>query len=479
MTALTDLTLAELRDGLAARRFSAREVTEACLARMAETRALNAFITETPERALADAERADANLAAGRGGLLEGIPLAVKDNYCTKGIRTTAASRILETFVPPYESGVSDRVWSAGAILMGKTNMDEFAMGSSSTTSAFGPVINPVKAPDDPRDRVPGGSSGGSAAAVAARAVPGALGSDTGGSVRQPASFCGCVGLKPTYGRCSRWGLIAYASSLDQAGPLARSVRDAAILLEAMAGLDPRDSTSVDRPVPRYEAAVGQSVKGLTIGIPKEYRLAGLRSDVARLWDETADRLRAAGATVQEVSVPLARYALPAYYIIAMAEASSNLARFDGVKYGLRAAEAGNITEMYEATRAEGFGTEVKRRIMIGTYTLSAGYYDAYYKKAQQVRRLIADQFNQVLSQVDALLFPTSPVPAFPIGEDTIAADPVAMYLIDVFTVTVNMTGLPALSVPAGLSDEGLPLGMQLLGRPFDEETLLRVGAVV
>jgi aspartyl-tRNA(Asn)/glutamyl-tRNA(Gln) amidotransferase subunit A len=482
MAALTDLTIAELRQGLRARRFSAQEVTMAHLDRMAATRDLNAFITETPERALADAGRADARLKAGGDTALvrplEGIPLAVKDNYCTRGVRTTAASRILENFVPPYESTVTRKVWDAGAVLLGKTNMDEFAMGSSTMTSAFGPTRNPLRRPGDPRDLVPGGSSGGSAAAVAAHAAPAALGSDTGGSIRQPASFCGIVGLKPTYGRCSRRGMIAYASSLDQAGPITRTVRDAAIVLHAIAGPDPLDSTCVDLPVPDYEAAIGRSVRGLRIGIPREYRLDGLRTDVTALWDRGADALRQAGAEVVEVSLPLSRYALPAYYIIAMAEASSNLSRYDGVRFGLRQ-DGRSLDELYENTRAAGFGAEVRRRILLGTFTLSAGYYDAYYKKAQQVRRRIADEFARVLTGVDALLFPTSPIPPFAIGDDSFTADPVAMYLIDVFTITVNLAGLPALSVPAGLSDEGLPLGLQLVGRAMDEETVLTLGAAL
>jgi len=473
MTILTDLTLAEARAGLRKADFTAVELTRAFLDRMAETRDLNAFITETPERALADAARSDAKLRAGTARPLEGLPLAVKDNYCTEGVLTTAGSHILNNFVPSYESTVTWKVWDAGAVLLGKTNMDEFAMGSSTMTSRFGPARNPVKAKDDPRDRVPGGSSGGSAAAVAARSALAALGSDTGGSVRQPASFCGVVGLKPTYGRCSRWGLIAYASSLDQAGPIARTVRDAAILLNAMAGSDDKDSTSIDQPVPDFESFVGQSVKGMRIGIPKEYRLEGLRDDVVALWERGAAMLRDAGAEVVEVSLPMSRYALPAYYIIAMAEASSNLSRFDGARYGLRV-DDDSLTEMFENTRAEGFGEEVKRRILLGTFTLSAGYYDAYYRKAQQVRTLIKRDFDIVFESVDALLYPTSPIPAFPIGE--LMDDPVAMYLIDVYTITVNLAGLPAMSVPAAISAEGLPLGLQVVGRPFEEGTVIRVG---
>ena len=476
MSGLTAFSLAEARNGLLKGDFTARELTRAYLDAMAATRDLGAYITETPERALADADASDARLRAGTARPLEGVPLAVKDNYCTRGIPTTAASRILAGFTPPYESSVSQRVWDAGAVMLGKTNLDEFGMGSSTMTSAFGPTRNPLKRPGDDRNLVPGGSSGGSAAAVAAGAALASLGTDTGGSIRQPASFCGITGIKPTYGRCSRWGIIAYASSLDQAGPITRTVRDAAILLKEMAGFDARDSTSTDRPVPDYEAALGTSVKGKRIGIPKEYRLPGLRDDVNMMWDRGAQRLRDAGADVVEVSLPLSRYALPCYYIIAMAEASSNLARYDGVRFGRR--DAGDsLIEMYENTRSLGFGPEVRRRILLGTFVLSAGYYDAYYKKAQQVRRRIADDFDAALKQVDALLFPTSPVPAFAIGENL--DDPVAMYLIDVFTVTVNLAGLPAVSVPAGLSTDGLPLGLQVVGRPFDESTVLRLGEVL
>lgn len=479
MAALTDLSVRELRDGLKAREFSAVEVAQAFIDRMDATRGLNAYITQTPERALADAARSDALLAKGEGRALEGVPLAVKDNYCTAGVRTTAASRILENFIPPYESTVSQKMWDAGAVLLGKTNMDEFAMGSSTASSYFGPTFNPLKAKGDDRNRAPGGSSGGSAAAVAARSAPAALGSDTGGSVRQPASFCGVVGLKPTYGRCSRYGIIAYASSLDQAGPIARTVEDAAILLTSMAGGDMRDSTSLEAPVPDFAAAVGRSVKGLRIGVPKEYRMEGLRADVLRAWDDGINRLKDAGCEIVEVSLPLSKYALPAYYIIAMAEASSNLARYDGVRFGLRV-EGKSLAEMYENTRSAGFGAEVKRRILLGTYTLSAGYYDAYYKKAQQVRALISRDFARVFEGVDAILHPTSPIPAFALGDESFEKDPVAMYLIDIFTITVNLAGLPAISVPSAvLSDEGLPLGLQLVGKPMGEEVLVGLGGVV
>ena len=478
MSDLTALSLAEARDGLRARSFSAGELTRAYLAAMEAGRGLNAYITETPERALADAETADSRLAAGTARPLEGLPIAVKDLYCTRGVRTTAASNILGTFVPPYESTVSAKVWDAGAVMLGKTNLDEFGMGSSTMTSAFGASVNPLKRQSDDRPLVPGGSSGGSAAAVAGGTALASLGTDTGGSIRQPAALCGITGLKPSYGRCSRWGIIAYASSLDQAGPITRTVRDAAILLREMAGFDPKDSTSADRPVPDYEAVLGGGVRGLRIGVPREYRLDGLRADVAAAWNEGARRLTDAGAEVVEVSLPLSRYALPCYYIIAMAEASSNLARYDGVRYGQRVTEPGHsLIDMYEATRSAGFGAEVRRRILIGTFVLSAGYYDAYYKKAQQVRRMIADDFAAAFGRVDALLYPTSPVPAFAIGEKM--DDPVAMYLDDIFTVTVNLAGLPGISVPVGRSTEGLPLGLQVVGRPFDEETVLRFGEVL
>jgi aspartyl-tRNA(Asn)/glutamyl-tRNA(Gln) amidotransferase subunit A len=476
MSDLTSLCLAEARTGLRSGAFSARELTGAYLEAMAAKRGLNAYITETPERALADAAESDRRLRAGSARALEGLPIAVKDLYCTRGVATTAASRILDGFVPPYESTVSQKVWDAGAVMLGKTNLDEFGMGSSTMTSAFGASHNPLKRPGDPRVLVPGGSSGGSAAAVAAGTALASLGTDTGGSIRQPAAFCGITGIKPTYGRCSRWGIIAYASSLDQAGPITRTVRDAAVLLREMAGFDPKDSTSVDRPVPDYEAVLERSVHGLRIGIPKEYRLPGLAADVTAMWDDGVRRFRDAGAEVVEVSLPLSRYALPCYYIIAMAEASSNLARYDGVRYGRR--EAGDsLIDLYENSRSAGFGAEVRRRILLGTFVLSAGYYDAYYKKAQQVRRRIADDFAAAFRQVDALVFPTSPVPAFALGQHL--EDPVAMYLIDVFTVTVNLAGLPALSVPAGTSADGLPLGLQVVGRPFDEETVLQLGQVL
>jgi len=471
---LTDLTLAEARDKLRAREISAQELTEAHLNAIESAKALNAFVVETADRAHADAAQSDSRLAKGEGGLLEGIPVAIKDLFCTEGITSTAGSHILNGFRPTYESTVSANMWREGAVMLGKTNMDEFAMGSSNETSHYGPVRNPWRADGDNRDLVPGGSSGGSAAAVAASLCLGATGTDTGGSIRQPAAFTGTVGLKPTYGRCSRWGIVAFASSLDQAGPMTRTVRDSAIMLRAMAGHDQKDSTSVDVAVPDYEAALDRSVKGLRIGVPAEYRIDGTPAEIAALWDQGIAWLKDAGAEIVEVSLPHTKYALPAYYIVAPAEASSNLARYDGVRYGFRE-DRDDLTEMYEATRAAGFGAEVKRRVLIGTYVLSAGYYDAYYLQAQKVRTLIADDFKKTWDRVDALLTPTTPESAFGIGEKS--DDPVAMYLNDILTVPANMAGLPALSVPAGLSARGLPLGLQVVGRAFDEETVLQVGA--
>jgi aspartyl-tRNA(Asn)/glutamyl-tRNA(Gln) amidotransferase subunit A len=478
---LVDLDLCEARGGLRRREFSARELAAAYNAAVEQARPLNAYITPTPERALAMAEAADRRLRRGAGLPLDGIPIAVKDLYCTSGVLTTAASHILDGFCPPYESTVTGKLWQAGAVMLGKTNLDEFAMGSSNTTSWFGPVENPWgRRPErDPRDHrplVPGGSSGGSAAAVAARAALAAIGTDTGGSIRQPASFCGIVGLKPSYGRCSRWGVVAYASSLDHPGPMARTVRDAAILLGAMAGHDPRDSTSAPLPVPDYEAALTGDIRGLRVGIPREYRAPGMPAEIEALWQKSVEWLREAGAEPIEISLPHTRYALPAYYIIAPAEASSNLARYDGVRFGLRV-EGKSLDEMYELTRAAGFGAEVRRRVLIGTYALSAGYYDAYYLKAQRVRTLVARDFDAAFERVDCLLAPTAPSAAFPIGEKS--DDPVAMYLNDVFTVPANLAGLPAVSVPAGLSAEGLPLGLQLIGRHFDEATVLRAAQVL
>jgi len=478
MTELTSLTIAQARDGLKAKRFSATELADAHLAAMERARALNAYILETPEVARAMAQASDKRIGSGEAGPLEGIPVAVKDMFCTKDVRTTACSHILDNFVPAYESTVTAQLWRDGAVMLGKTNNDEFAMGSSNETSFFGPVTSPWRCEGSNTQLVPGGSSGGSAAAVAANICLGATGTDTGGSIRQPAAFTGIVGIKPTYGRCSRWGTIAFASSLDQAGPFARSVRDCAILLRSMSGHDPKDTTSVDRTVPDYEAAIGKSVKGMRIGIPKEYRLDGMPSEIEKLWEQGAEWLKKAGAEMVEVSLPHTKYALPAYYIVAPAEASSNLARYDGVRYGLRE-ENRDITGMYEKTRASGFGAEVRRRIMIGTYVLSAGYYDAYYLRAQKVRTLIKKDFEDCFDNgVSAILTPATPSAAFGIGEKG-GADPVEMYLNDVFTVTVNMAGLPGIAVPGGLSAEGLPLGLQLIGRPFDEETLFSLGDVI
>jgi aspartyl-tRNA(Asn)/glutamyl-tRNA(Gln) amidotransferase subunit A len=478
MTDLTSLTLAQAREALRKKEFSATELAEAHLAAVEQARALNAFVVETPERARAMARASDARLAKGEGRPLEGLPLAIKDLFCTEGVRTTACSHILDNFVPPYESTVTAKLWRAGAVLIGKTNADEFAMGSSNETSYYGPVVSPWRRRGAQTKLVPGGSSGGSAAAVAARVCVGAIGTDTGGSIRQPAAFCGVVGLKPTYGRCSRWGIVAFASSLDQAGPFGRTIGDCAILLRAMAGHDPKDTTSADVTVRDYEAAIGRSVKGVRIGIPKEYRVPGMPAEIEALWQKGADWLKEAGAELVEISLPMTKYALPAYYIVAPAEASSNLARYDGVRYGLRV-PGRDIIEMYEQTRAAGFGKEVRRRIMIGTYVLSAGYYDAYYLRAQKVRTLIKRDFETCFATgIEAILTPTTPSAAFAIGERG-RADPIEMYLNDVFTVTVNMAGLPAISVPAGLDSQGLPLGLQLIGRPFAEETLFTLGAIV
>ncbi|HTS92043.1 MAG TPA: Asp-tRNA(Asn)/Glu-tRNA(Gln) amidotransferase subunit GatA [Stellaceae bacterium] len=476
MTALTDLTIVEARDGLRSKEFSAGELTEAHIAAVERARPLNLYLKETPERARDMAAGADARLARGEGRSLEGVPLAIKDLFCTEGVETTAASRILEGFKPPYESTVTANLWAAGAVMLGKTNLDEFAMGSSTTTSGFGPSENPWRRRGDNRPLVPGGSSGGSSAAVAARAAMGATGTDTGGSIRQPAGFSGIVGLKPTYGRCSRWGIVAFASSLDQAGPMTRTVRDAAIMLGAMAGHDPKDSTSAPLAVPDYEAALTGELKGLKVGIPREYRVDGMAAEIEQLWQQGVAWVKAAGASPVEISLPMTKYALPAYYIIAPAEASSNLARYDGVRFGLRV-PGESLDEMYEATRAAGFGTEVRRRILIGTYVLSAGYYDAYYLKAQQLRTLIARDFSNAFKSCDFILAPTAPSAAFAIGEK--ADDPVAMYLNDVFTVPVNLAGLPGISVPAGLSSDGLPLGLQVIGRAFDEAMVLRAGDVI
>jgi aspartyl-tRNA(Asn)/glutamyl-tRNA(Gln) amidotransferase subunit A len=478
MSDLTALTLAQARDALRKKEFSATELAGAYLGAMAKARPLNAFVLETQDRARDMARAADARLAKGQGGPLEGVSLGTKDLFCTAGVRTTACSHILDNFVPTYESTVTANLWRDGAVLLGKTNNDEFAMGSSNETSYFGPVVSPWRRRGSDLKLVPGGSSGGSAAAVAAGLCAGATGTDTGGSIRQPAAFCGVVGLKPTYGRCSRWGIVAFASSLDQAGPFARTVRDCAVLLRSMAGPDAKDTTCVDLPVPDYERALGRSVKGMRIGIPKEYRMSGMAAEIETLWAQGAQWLQDAGAELVDISLPMTQYALPAYYIVAPAEASSNLARYDGVRYGLRV-PGRDVTDMYERTRAAGFGKEVRRRIMIGTYVLSAGYYDAYYLRAQKVRTLIKRDFEKCFAEgIDAILTPTTPSAAFAIGEKG-GADPIEMYLNDVFTVTVNMAGLPGISVPGGLDAQGLPLGLQLIGQPFGEETLFALGAVI
>jgi len=480
MSELTSLTIAQARERLHKRDISALELTDSYLAAIASANSdLNAYVHVTENQAREMARASDVRLASGQGGALEGIPLGIKDLFATRDVHTQACSHILDGFKPPYESTVTANLWADGAVMLGKLNMDEFAMGSSNETSYYGGVVNPWRRQDSSDKIVPGGSSGGSAAAVAAQLCAGATATDTGGSIRQPAAFTGTVGIKPTYGRCSRWGTIAFASSLDQAGPIARDVRDCAILLRSMASYDDQDSTSVNCPVPDYEAAIGKSVRGLKIGLVREYRLDGLDSEIAALWDKGRQWLQEAGAEIIDISLPAARYALPAYYIIAPAEASSNLARYDGVRYGLRN-EGKDITEMYEKTRAMGFGHEVKRRILIGTYVLSAGYYDAYYVRAQKVRSLIKRDFDAAFEGgIDAILTPTTPTPAFALGDRKLAADPVAMYLNDIFTVTVNMAGLPAISIPAGLSGTGLPLGLQLVGRPFDEEKLFQLGAVI
>ncbi len=478
MTNLTDLTLAEARDGLKAKRFSAVELTKAHQQAMGAAKGLNAYVVDTPDQALAMAVAADERIARGEARPLEGLPIGVKDLFCTEGVQSTACSNILKSFTPRYESTVSANLWNAGAVMLGKLNCDEFAMGSSNETSAFGPVVSPWRRAGDETPLVPGGSSGGSAAAVSARLCLAATATDTGGSIRQPAAFTGTVGIKPTYGRCSRWGIVAFASSLDQAGPITKTVRDSAMMLQAMAGPDAKDTTCADIPVPDFEAAVGRGVKGLKIGIPKEYRVPGMPAEIERLWEAGQAWLREAGAEIVEVSLPHTQYALPAYYIVAPAEASSNLARYDGVRYGLRV-EGKDIIDMYERTRAAGFGREVKRRVMIGTYVLSAGYYDAYYLRAQKIRTLIKRDFENVYAEgVDAILTPTTPSAAFGIGEKG-SGDPVEMYLNDIFTVTVNMAGLPGISVPGGFDAKGLPLGLQLIGRPFDEETLFAAGQVI
>jgi aspartyl-tRNA(Asn)/glutamyl-tRNA(Gln) amidotransferase subunit A len=480
MTDLTHLTIAEARDRLAGKDFTSVELTEAYLSAIdAFNPKFNAYVSVTHDKARSMAKASDARRASGKAGALEGIPLGIKDLYATEGDHTQACSHVLDGFKPRYESTVSANLWVDGAVQLGKLNMDEFAMGSSNESSYYGPVVNPWKARGSNANFVPGGSSGGSAAAVAAFLCAAATATDTGGSIRQPAAFTGTVGIKPTYGRCSRWGIIAFASSLDQAGPITRDVRDAAIMLKSMASVDAKDTTSVDLPVPDYEAALGKSLKGLKIGIPKEYRVDGMPDEIEALWRQGIAWLKDAGATIVDISLPHTKYALPAYYIVAPAEASSNLARYDGVRYGLRV-PGKDIADMYEQTRAAGFGREVKRRIMIGTYVLSAGYYDAYYTKAQKVRTLIKRDFDVVFAEgVDAILTPATPSAAFGIGDETLNSDPVQMYLNDIFTVTVNMAGLPGIAVPAGLSSEGLPLGLQLIGKPFDEETLFQTAHVI
>jgi aspartyl-tRNA(Asn)/glutamyl-tRNA(Gln) amidotransferase subunit A len=476
MTELTSKTIGELRDGFRSGEFSAHEIAESFNAAVAAAKTLNAYTVETPGDALAAAHAADEARAKGELPPLAGIPLGIKDLFATKGVDTTAGSRILKGFKPPYESTVSANLRKAGAGMLGKLNMDEFAMGSSNETSAYGPVISPWRRKGSNVGLTPGGSSGGSAAAVAAEIAPGATGTDTGGSIRQPAAFAGICGIKPTYGRCSRWGVVAFASSLDQAGPMAKTVRDCAILLEAMAGFDPKDSTSLDLPVPQWEANLSSDLSGKRVGIPKEYRIDGVPADINALWDRGIEWLKDAGATPVEISLPHTKYALPTYYIIAPAEASSNLARYDGVRYGLRVSGNDGLNGMYSATRAEGFGAEVKRRVMIGTYVLSAGFYDAYFTKAQKVRALIKQDFRKAFEQCDVILTPTAPSAAFGIGETT---DPLAMYLNDVFAVPASLAGLPAMSVPGGLDGQGLPLGLHLIGNELDEQMVLNAGLAI
>ena len=476
---LNELTIAEARDRLRAREITAAELTDACLSAVDGAGALNAFVHHTPEIARQQAAAADRRLASGDAPAMCGIPVGIKDLFCTKGVPSQAASRILEGFRPEYESTVTQNLFDAGAVMLGKLNMDEFAMGSSNETSVYGNVVNPWKLDD--RQLTPGGSSGGSAAAVAADLCLAATGTDTGGSIRQPAAFTGTVGLKPTYGRVSRWGTIAFASSLDQAGPMTKTVRDAAIMLGAMASVDPKDSTSADRPVPDYEAALTGDIRGKRIGIPREYRMDGMPVEIDALWKQGAEMLRDAGAEIVDISLPHTKYALPTYYVIAPAEASSNLARYDGVRYGRRArlSQGDGITEMYEKTRAEGFGHEVQRRVMIGTYVLSAGFYDAYYNRARKVRALIKRDFDMAFADgIDAILAPTTPSAAFGLGAMD-SGDPVRMYLNDVFTVTLNLAGLPGIAVPVGQDKQGLPLGLQLFGRPFEEGDLLNHALVL
>jgi len=479
MTHLTDLGVKALRDGVAEGAFSAVEVAEAFNAAVADAAALNAFIVTTPDAALDAAAKVDAARAAGdTPGLMAGVPIGMKDLFATKGVQTTAASHILEGFVPPYESTVSQKLWDAGAGMLGKLNLDQFAMGSSNETSYFGNVVSPWRKEGSNAALAPGGSSGGSSAAIAARLCPAATGTDTGGSIRQPAAFTGIAGIKPTYGRCSRWGIVAFASSLDQAGPMARSVEDCAIMLEAMAGFDPKDSTSLDLPVPAWSTALSGDLRGKTVGIPREYRMDGTDAEILASWDAGIAWLKDAGAQVVDVSLPHTKYALPAYYIVAPAEASSNLARYDGVRYGLRDLPTGaGLQDMYAATRAAGFGPEVKRRIMLGTYVLSAGFYDAYYTQAMKLRTLIQRDFTEAFTACDVILAPTTPTAAFPLGDKS--EDPLAMYLNDVFSVPASLAGLPAMSVPAGLNKDGLPLGLQIIGPAFDEQGVLNAGLAI
>jgi aspartyl-tRNA(Asn)/glutamyl-tRNA(Gln) amidotransferase subunit A len=476
VTDLTSKTITELRDGFRSGEFSAREIAEAFNAAVAEARTLNAYTIETPDDALAAADAADSARSSGEPPPLAGVPLGIKDLFATRGVDTTAGSRILKGFRPPYESTVTANLRKAGAGMLGKLNMDEFAMGSSNETSAYGPVISPWRRRGSNVGLTPGGSSGGSAAAVAARLAPGTTGTDTGGSIRQPAAFAGICGIKPTYGRCSRWGIVAFASSLDQAGPMAKTVRDCAILLQAMAGFDPKDSTSLNQPVPSWEPNLSGDLRGKRVGIPREYRIDGVPGEIDALWDRGIEWLKDAGGTPVDISLPHTKYALPTYYIIAPAEASSNLARYDGVRYGLRARDGEGLDGMYSATRAEGFGDEVKRRIMIGTYVLSAGFYDAYFTKAQKVRTLIKQDFTKAFEACDVILTPTAPSAAFGIGETT---DPLAMYLNDVFAVPASLAGLPAMSVPGGLDDQNLPLGLHLIGKEFDEQAVLNAGLAI
>lgn len=478
MTDLTKLTIAEAREGLKKKEFTAIELNNAYIDKMEKNRAFNAFVVETPEKALEQAKIADSKYQQGTAGELEGIPLGIKDLFCTKGILTTACSHILDGFVPPYESTVTSHLLEAGATFLGKLNMDEFAMGGSNETSYYGPVVNPWKAKNDSRDLVAGGSSGGSAAAVAAKMCAAATGTDTGGSIRQPAAFCGVTGIKPTYGRCSRYGIIAFASSLDQAGPIAKDVKDCAIMLKTMAGYDAKDSTSANIAVPDFEKFVGQDVKGMRIGIPKEYRVEGLDKEVEKYWEDGIAMLKARGAEIVEISLPHTKYALATYYIIAPAEASANLARYDGIRFGLRV-NGEHLDDLYVNTRSEGFGKEVKRRIMMGTYVLSAGYYDAYYLKAQKVRRKIVDDFKAAFEKCDVILTPTAPTTAFPIGDKSMQENPITMWLNDVFTVSVSLAGLPAMSLPIGVSSNGLPLGLQVIGKRFDEESVFKAASAL